>query len=141
MALLFTYTEFYIVVDDNNVITSITKSIKLVVDNLEETVLMTVLMLIIGLRIIIQILFVLLIPAVVLGVVYLLTAANLPVVGLVVGGILGITGLIVASYLNGIIHVFAMTVWTFSFLKLTSKTKSTARDVGEDQTAAPTAEI
>lgn len=131
MTICFTYTEFYIVIDDDNLLTAISKSVKLVVENLEETVLLTILMLIIGVRIIFQILMVFLIPAVAFGVVYLLTAANLPELGLVVGGLLGVFGLIVASYLNGIIHVFAMTVWTFTFLKLTTLVKSTARDSGE----------
>lgn len=129
MAICFTYTEFYIVIDDEKVLTAISKSIKLVVENLEETVLLSILMLIIGVRIIFQILMVLLIPAVALGVVYLLTAANLPTLGLIVGGLLGFFGLIVASYLNGIIHVFSMTVWTFTFLKLTTQTKTSARGI------------
>ncbi len=131
MAVCFTYTEFYIVIDGDNVLTAVAKSIKLVVENLEETVLLTILMLIIGLRIIFQVLVVLLIPVVALGAVYLMTLANLPTLGVVTGGVLAVAGLIVASYLNGIIHVFAMTVWTFTFLKLSSIVKSTARDGGE----------
>jgi hypothetical protein len=133
LALFFTYTEFYIVIDDNGVFTAISKSIRLVIQNLEETLLLTILMLIIGVRIIIQLLFVLLIPVIALGAVYLLTAANLPNLGILMGVILGVGGLMVASYLNGIIHVFAMTVWTFTFLKLTTQAKPSARDIEKNQ--------
>jgi hypothetical protein len=128
LAIFFTYTEFYIVIDEEGPFTAITKSFDLVVRNLEETLLITVLMLIIGIRIIIQILFVLLIPAVVIGVVYVMALANLPNLGLALGAGIGIVGLIVASYLNGIIHVFAISVWTLTFLKLTTEVDAHARD-------------
>lgn len=133
IAIFLTYTEFYIVIDGDGVFTSIAKSFNLVVKHLEETILLTILMLIIGLRIIIQVLFVMVIPAVVIGVIYLLAAANLPNLGLVIGSILGVIGLLVAAYLNGIIHTFAVAVWTFTFLKLTSEVEAHARDKGEEQ--------
>ena len=131
LAVFFTYTEFYIVIDEDGAFTAISKSFNLVVRNLEETLLLTILMLIIGLRIIIQILFVLLIPAVVIAVVYLLTLANLPNLGLALGAGIGLIGLLIASYLNGIIHTFAIAVWTITFLKLTAEINSNARDQGE----------
>lgn len=133
MAVFLTYTEFYIVIDGDGVFSSIAKSFNLVVKHMEETILLTVLMLIISLRIIIQVLFVLLIPAVALGVVYLLTIANLPALGLVLGSLLGLIGLIVAAYLNGIIHTFAVVVWTFTFLQLTSEVEANARDKREEE--------
>ena len=133
MAVFLTYTEFYIVIDGEGVFTSVAKSANLVVKHLEETLLLTILMLIIGIRIIIQILFVLLIPAVVVGVVYVLTLYNLPNLGLALGAGLGVIGVLVASYLNGIIHTFAIAVWTFTFLELTSIVEPHARDKTEDQ--------
>lgn len=132
LAVFFTYTEFYIVIDEDGAFTAISKSFNLVVRNLEETLLLTILMLIIGVRIIIQILFVLLIPAVVIAVVYLLTLANLPNLGLALGAGIGVVGLLIASYLNGIIHTFAISVWTITFLKLTAEVNSHARDKGEE---------
>jgi len=131
VAIFLTYSEFYIVIDEEKVFTSIAKSFNLVVRNLEETLLLTILMLLIGVRIIIQLFFVLLIPVVVVGVVYLMALANLPNWGLVIGGTLGIAGLLTASYLNGIIHVFSISVWTFTFLQLTTEIKPHARDKGE----------
>lgn len=134
LAIFLTYTEFYIVIDGEGVFGSIAKSFNLVVKHLEETILLTILMLIIGLRIIIQMFFVLLIPAATLGVVYLLTTANLPGLGLLLGAILGFLGLLIAAYLNGIIHTFAVVVWTFTFLHLTSEVEPHARDKREQET-------
>lgn len=131
LAIFFTYTEFFIVIDEEGAFQAISKSFDLVVRNLEETLLLTILMLIIGIRIIIQILFVLLIPATVLGVVYLMALADLPNLGLALASAIGIVGLIGASYLNGIIHVFAISVWTFTFLQLTGEVKPHARDQSE----------
>ncbi len=127
LALFLTYTEFFIVIDGESVFTSMTKSFSLVIKNLEETLLVTILMLIIGLRIIIQILFVLLIPILVIAGIYLMTLANLPHLGIIVGAIMGLVGLIIASYLIGIIHTFTVIVWTFTFLKLTGEKESDAR--------------
>jgi hypothetical protein len=127
MTVFFTYSEFFIVIDGDGVFTSITKSANLVFRHLEETLLLTVLMLIIGIRIIIQILFMLLIPIVALGMFYLFMHGNMPQLAYVVGGIIAVSGLVVASYLNGLIHLFAVSVWTFTFLKLTSKEEVSAR--------------
>lgn len=131
LAIFFTYTEFYIVIDEKGSFKAISQSFNLVLRNLEETLLLTILMLIIGVRIIIQILFVLLIPVVTIGVIYLLTLANLPNLGLALGAGIGLIGLLIASYLNGIIHIFAIAVWTITFLKLTEEINPHARDKGE----------
>lgn len=128
LALFLTYTEFFIVIDGEKVFKSMTNSFSLVIKNLEETLLVTILMLIIGLRIIIQILFVLLIPVFVIGGVYLMTLANLPHLGIVVGALMGLIGLVVAAYLTGIIHTFTVIVWTFTFLKLTEAGELNARE-------------
>jgi hypothetical protein len=100
-----------------------------VVKHLEETILVTILMLLIGVRIIIQLLFVLLIPAAAFGVLYLFMAANLPQLAVFLASTVAVVGLIFAAYLNAMIHVFAVSVWTFTFLKLTSEKLPSARDV------------
>jgi hypothetical protein len=131
LTLLFTYSEFFIVIDDRKVIESISKSSVLVVTHLERTLLLTLLMLIIGIRILLQILFVLLIPIVIIGVVYLIALTTLPVIAIAVGAVLGFILLYIASYLNATIHVFAVSVWTFTFLELTSEDYVSARDTSK----------
>lgn len=127
LTILFTYTEFFIVIDDYKVIESISRSCILVIKNWQETLLLSILMLIITLRIVIQILFVLLIPVILFGSIYLFTLASLQTVGIVVGVGIGLILLYIAAYLSSTIHVFASAVWTFTFLELTKDPELNAR--------------
>ena len=119
LALLMVYSEYFLVIDKQSIFGSIGKSMNLVVRHLEETILLTILMLFIGARILIQIFFVFLIPAVAVGIVYIFTLINLPGLAWIIAGLTSLIGLFLASYLSGTINVFAVTVWTFTFLKLT----------------------
>ncbi len=127
LTLFFTYTEFFIVIDDCKVIKAITKSCKLVITNLGETITLSILMLIISVRVLIQLLFVFLIPLIIAGSVYLFASMTLPTIGIIIGGILGLVMLYIASYLAAVIHVFAASVWTFTFLEFTTAPKLNAR--------------
>lgn len=127
MTLIFTYTEFFIVIDGQRVIKSIGKSSTLVVTHLEHTLLLTVLMVIIGVRILVQLLFVLLIPAIMTGIVYFVAAGTLQVVALAIASVAGLVMLYIASYLSATIHVFAASVWTFTFLELTKEEEISPR--------------
>jgi hypothetical protein len=128
LTMLFIYTEFFIIIDDRKVFDSISRSCQLVVTHLEETIMLCIMMLIISLRIIIQILFVLLIPAIMIASVYLFAATAVPFVGMIVGGVLGLVMLYFAAFLSGTIHVFAATVWTFTFLEFTAEQAVSARE-------------
>ncbi len=135
LTLLFTYTEFFIVIDDTKVIESVSKSSQLVVKHFSETLMLSILMAIISLRIIMQIVFVMLIPLAIFASIYFFTLASLEVVGIAVGLGLGMTLLYIAAYLSGTIHVFAATVWTFTFLELTNTPEYTARGMPKDEKA------
>jgi hypothetical protein len=133
--MLLTYTDMYMNIDNHNVFQAIASSCNLVARHFEETIFLTLLMILIGLRIIVQLLFVLLIPALGLGVLYFLTWANLPQLGWLVASVLALAVLIFSSYLNGVIHVFAVTVWTFTFLDLTNLSEVSARTKSDDEEA------
>jgi len=134
LTLLFTYTDFFIVVDDKKIFESIKGSIKLVVLNWQHTFLITILMILIGIRIIIQIFMVFLIPVlIVVTTGYMLTIVVLPAfTAIIIGAIFGVICLIVAAYLNGIVDIFAYSVWTTTFLELTAEKKISAREVFVD---------
>lgn len=135
LTLLFTYTDFYIVIDGCKVFESMKKSAKLVVVHLKHTFLITILMLIIGIRIVIQAILVFLIPALIVLITGYIAAVALPVTGVIVGGIVGFLALLIAAYLNGIVDIFSYTVWTFTFLELSSEKEIKARDVFKDEIA------
>ncbi len=129
LTLLFTYTDFFIVIDDLGVFKSMKKSVKLVVMNWKHTVLITILMLIIGIRVIIQAVLVLLVPSLIVLITGYITTIALPVTSVIIGGIFGFVALLVAAYLNGIVDIFSYTVWTYTFLELSSEKEVSARDI------------
>jgi hypothetical protein len=128
LTLLFTYADFYIVIDNDPVFVSIRKSIRLVIFHWQKTFFITLLMIVIGIRIILQILLLLLVPALILFVGGYVATLTLAALGIAIGCILGILALFFASYLGGVVDIFAYTVWTFTFLELTSEKEISARE-------------
>ncbi len=68
---------------------------------------------------------------------YIATVA-LPVTSLIIGGVLGFVFLILSAYINGVLDIFSYTVWTYTFLEITSEKEHSARevfvdDIGEDK--------
>lgn len=128
LTLLFTYADFYIVIDQKGVIESMKASAKLVITNWMHTFLITLLMIIIGVRVIIQAFLVFLIPILIIVVSGYIATVTLPVTSIVIGGVAGAVALVVASYITGVVDVFAYAVWTFTFLEFTSQKEVSARD-------------
>lgn len=129
LTLLFTYTDFFIVIDDLGVFESIKKSVKLVIMNWKHTILITILMILIGIRVIIQAVLVFLVPSLIVLITGYITTIALPVTSVLIGGIFGIIALLLAAYLNGIVDIFSYTVWTYTFLELSSEKEVSARDI------------
>lgn len=124
LTLLFTYSEYYIVIDKSGVFESMLASGGLVIRQLHHTIFMFILMVIISFRIIINIVVALLIPLLVIGPIFLFASITMTAVGVVIGSIIGLIALYFASYFLGVFHVFATAVWTFTFLELTTEEES-----------------
>ncbi len=137
IAVIFTYVEYYIVIDEEGVFASIGKSVHLVVKHLEHTLFLMLLMLLIFARIVVQLIFVLLLPFAVLALLYLFVSANIPsMISVGLGALVGGIGLIFASYLTGMVQVFAVSVWTFTFLQLTGDDLPSARQAVKNESEA-----
>lgn len=121
LTLLFTYAEYYIVIDKKGVFSSIMNSGGLVMRQLHHTLFMFLLMAIISIRIVINLLVALLIPALVIAPIVFFASFAWTVVGVVVGSIVGLIAFYFAAYFLGIFHVFATAVWTFTFMELTDE--------------------
>lgn len=129
LTLLFTYADLYIIIDNEGVMSSIAKSAKIVILHWQKTFLITALMLIIGARIILQIILLIVVPgAVIIGTAYFASAGILAQVGITIGIVLGILALLFAAYLGGIVEIFSYAVWTYTFLELTSEKELSARE-------------
>lgn len=123
ISFLFTYAEYFIVLEDKGLIRAIMSSSVLVISNLKKTILVFVLMVLIGARIVLNVLLVLLIPMmVVIGSSYL-ASVFLSTFGFVVIGLAGFAILIVSSYLLGLFHIFATAVWVLTFAELTERSE------------------
>lgn len=118
LALLFTYTEFFIVIERKKVLQSMGKSCALVILSWQHTFLLGILMLIIGLRVILNLVAILLVPALIIFSAGFLATITLAKIGIAIGIVIGVVALIFAAYFNGILNMFANTVWTFTFLEL-----------------------
>jgi hypothetical protein len=139
LRLLFAYADLFIIIDGDGPLTAIRKSSKLVFLNWQHTILITILMIMIGARIIIQALLVFLIPGaiILLGAYFASLALNTAL--LITLGIVGVAALLLTSYLNGIVDIFSYAVWTVTFLELTSEKQVSARESVE--TSSPREQI
>lgn len=121
ISFLFTYTEYFIVLRGYGITKAIMESAILVIANLKKTILVFVLMMLIGVRIVLNVLLVLLIPMMVVVLTTYLATVFLSTIGLIFIGLAAFAILIVSSYLLGLFHVFAVAVWVLTFAALTEK--------------------
>lgn len=128
LKLLFSYSDLYIIIDNEGVLSSMKKSVKLVIFNWQQTFLITLLMIIIGIRIVIQAVLVVLVPGILILLGGYFASLALSVVWIVILVIIGVAGLLFASYLGGVVDIFSYTVWTYTFLHLTNQEVLSARD-------------
>lgn len=130
LGLLFTYTEYFIVIDRYRVFKSIAASCNLVLKHWRETFLIIILMTIITIQIIIRLAMVILLPALIVFSTAYLASVMLAKIGLIIGITVGFIAMLFAAYFTGIIHVFATSVWVETFLYLTSQKEPSARKQG-----------
>lgn len=129
MAFLFTYTQFYIVIDKKGVFAAIGNSVRLVVLHWQQTLLMLILMLLIGVRIVVNVLFILAVPIVIVALAEYFFSLAMVKVAIAVGAGLGLVALYFSAWFSGILEVFSNAVWTFTFLDLTSEKALPKKDL------------
>ena len=121
VTLLFTYAEYYLVIDKEGVVSSMLKSSGLVVRQWHHTLFMLLLMAIIVVRLALNVLLALLVPLLILGPFFVFTSLTTSTILAVVGGLVALVALYFTSYFLATFHVFATGVWTFTFLDLTKE--------------------
>ncbi len=128
MTLFFTYVEWYIVIDDDKPFGAMKKSAALVFHNWQHTFLILILLMVIVLRVILNMILVFVIPFLVFAGVGLFASVAFQNIAFAIGILVSIICLYIAGYLGGTLNIFSNAVWTFTFLELTAKDQSTARD-------------
>lgn len=127
VSLFVTYSEYFIVLEKKSVLDSISASAKLVLLSWKDTFLIGILMLIIGARVIFNIIVTLIIPVSLFVFGGYVASVTFNAVGLYLGIILGIIALFFSAYFTGILNVFANAVWTYTFMELRAD-----KDVNEE---------
>lgn len=128
ISFLFTYSEYFIVLHNHNITKAVMESSILVIANLRKTFLVFVLMMLIGVRIVLNVLLVLLIPMMVVVLTSYLATVFLSTFGMIFIGLAGFAILIVSSYLLGLFHIFATAVWVLTFAALTEREEEVKAD-------------
>lgn len=115
---LFTYAENYIVIEGEDLFSSLKQSSGLVLSNLKETVLILFLLALIGLRILLNLVIVVLIPILFSYIVSVLAALDLSQYKVYFMYGIALLALYMIGKLGGALRIFTQAVWTFTFLEL-----------------------
>lgn len=128
-SLLFTYAEYFIVLENKRLIESIKESVILVIANFRKTILVFILMALIAVRVILNVVLVLLIPMGLVALGSYFVSSFTSVIVLTVAGVLGLGMLMLSSYLLGLFHIFSTAVWVFTFAVLSHREEPKAPTV------------
>ncbi len=126
---LFTYSEYFIVLEGEGLIKSIMESTILVIANLRKTILIFILILLIGARVILNVVLILFIPMGVVAITSYFATKFLHIIGFIIAAIFGLAVLLTASYLMGLFEVFSTAVWVFTYSLLKDRVAPPIKDV------------
>jgi len=128
--LLFAYAENYVVIDEDNIFAALKKSASLVIFNLKETVLILFLLSLIGLRVLLNMVFVIGLPLLISWIFSLILQSQFFFLAKFVALFLSLGSLVLLAKLAGTLFIFTKAVWVFSFLELTKNEDKSARESG-----------
>lgn len=117
----FSFAEEGVVIQKLGILEAIGKSFKLIVSHLGQVVFLLILLFVISLRILINAVMIILLPAVIIGLGLLLALFLPALISYTIAGIVGLALVIAASYMFGYILAFKQTVWTITYLELIQK--------------------
>lgn len=114
----FSFAEEAVVIQKMSIFAAIGRSFKLIVSNLSHVMFLLILLFVISLRIFVNAVAVILIPAIILGLGLLLTSILPAIISYTIATLVGIALIIAASYLFAYMQAFKVTVWTITYLEL-----------------------
>lgn len=112
------FTESGIVVDKLGIFISGAKSVKLIFSYMPHVMFLTLLLLVITIRIVINTLIITIVPAAVIGTGLLLTYVLQPAISYTIAGFIGLLLTLVAAYFFAYLHVFKQAVWTIMYMEI-----------------------
>ena len=131
------FAEEAIVIHKMGPFEAIGRSIKLILSHLGHVFFLFLLLFVISMRILLNVAMVVVIPAVVIGTGLLLTQFLSPALSYSIGGVIGLVLVAAASYFFAYLMVFKQTVWTITYLELSSmKDLDIIEEATKDEKAA-----
>ncbi len=115
---LFSFAQPAVVVEKAGIFAAMGQSYKLIVSYLGQVMFLVMLLMVISIRIFINAVVVLLIPAVMFGLVISLGSFLSVALTWLIASAVGIALILVASYFFGYLHVFNHAVWTITYIEL-----------------------
>jgi hypothetical protein len=115
---LLCFSEEAIVIRKTGTFQAMGASFKLVISHLSKIVFLLVLLFVISMRIVINALMALLLPALVIGFAFLFSTFLSPTITAILTGIISLVLVALSSYLFAYLEVFKQTAWTITFLEL-----------------------
>lgn len=116
-SLLFVLSEYYIVLEDTPLLASIGKSVRAVFLNLEQVLYVLMLLVLIGVRVVFNILLVFGIPALIVILAGYFASSVVATVAMILAVVLGVILLGVLAYVNAIFTVFITAAWELIFFE------------------------
>ncbi len=118
LAFFFSFAVPAVVVEKQGIFSAMSTSFKLIVSYLGRIMFLMLLLFVITIRIILNTLIVLIIPAIVVGIAILFTFVLSPAASYTIAFCIGTVLVLIASYFFGYLQVFQHTVWTITFMEL-----------------------
>ncbi len=114
----FSFAEEAVVIQKMGIFAAIGRSFKLIVSNLSHIMFLLILLFVISLRIFVNAVAVILIPAIILGLGLLLTSILPAIISYSITTLVGIGLIVGASYVFAYMQAFKVSVWTITYLEL-----------------------
>ncbi len=118
---MFSFANQAVVLQRVSVFDALGKSFKIIVSHIGHIMFLMLLLIVITLRVILNAAVVIVIPAIVIAVAFVLAYFLSPVISYTIAGIVGFALTIVSSYFFAYLHAFKHTVWTITYLELSQK--------------------
>ncbi len=115
------FAEEAVVLRKMSIGAGIAQSYKLLLSHLSHIMFVLLLLFVISLRIVLNAITVLLIPVIVVGIGFLLALVFSPALSYLIAGLVGVGLVLAASYFFAYLQVFKQTVWTLTYIELSSR--------------------
>ena len=118
---LFSFADQAVVVKKMGIFAAISRSFKMVISNLSQIMFLILLLVVISIRIVINAAVIVVVPAIMVGVMLLLTLVFSETLSMIIAGIVGVGLVFLVSYFLAYLTAFKSAVWTITYLEFDSQ--------------------